>query len=353
MGLREEAHAAVAEGAVRAEEGSAVATLDTPEEKRRAAEMQALRQSIGVAQDRHGVPESAVYHPDRDSFGTDPEPEGRIIGRDPEADRPTVVHGTPLHLTPEQHRVLLLPINPARVKQKEGKDHVEAWDIRRYLNRIFGFGGWDLTYPEIVMLREVPNPQREGRWTVVYRATARLVVKNPDGTPGAVFEDGAAGDGINLPLGSAHDFALKTALSQALKRVAVNLGDQFGLSLYNKGSRSREVDLTLVGPTLPGGKDIERATQNDQVHGEDEQDQTADVSPDDPGAGQPNGLPSATALRDEVLSRDVTAARINAIYRMVHRGKGTHPSLGSVVVVNENGDDEALDALVYRKKTEK
>ena len=37
-------------------------------------------------------------------------------------------------------------------------------------------------------------------------------------------------------IGDAHDMALKTAESGALKRAATNLGDQFGLSLYNDGS---------------------------------------------------------------------------------------------------------------------
>ena len=36
--------------------------------------------------------------------------------------------------------------------------------------------------------------------------------------------------------GDAHDMAIKTAETQALKRAAINLGDQFGLSLYKKGS---------------------------------------------------------------------------------------------------------------------
>ena len=43
--------------------------------------------------------------------------------------------------------------------------------------------------------------------------------------------------------------AVKTAESDALKRAAINLGDQFGLSLYNNGSTAPVVTQTLAGDT--------------------------------------------------------------------------------------------------------
>jgi hypothetical protein len=42
--------------------------------------------------------------------------------------------------------------------------------------------------------------------------------------------------------------AIKTAESDAFKRAAINLGDQFGLSLYNNGSTQPVVKQTLVAP---------------------------------------------------------------------------------------------------------
>jgi hypothetical protein len=42
--------------------------------------------------------------------------------------------------------------------------------------------------------------------------------------------------------------AIKTAESDALKRAAINIGDQFGLSLYNNGSTTPVVVKTLVAP---------------------------------------------------------------------------------------------------------
>lgn len=142
----------------------------------------------------------------------------------------------PVDLTVEQVKTLLAPINPSRVQNLKGQSHLEAWDVRRWLNRVFGFGGWSDETLELVCVaeREI-NP---GRWTVIYRAQVRLTVKTTDGRTLTAYDDAAMGDSRNQPsLGDAHDMAMKTALSQALKRCAHNLGDAFGLSLYNDGSR--------------------------------------------------------------------------------------------------------------------
>ncbi|MFI5808909.1 Rad52/Rad22 family DNA repair protein [Streptomyces sp. NPDC051561] len=142
----------------------------------------------------------------------------------------------PADLTVEQVTTLLAPINPSRVQTLNRQSHLEAWDVRRWLNRVFGFGGWSDETLELVCVaeREI-NP---GRWTVIYRAQVRLTVKTTDGRTLTAYDDAAMGDSRNQPsLGDAHDMAMKTALSQALKRCAHNLGDAFGLSLYNDGSR--------------------------------------------------------------------------------------------------------------------
>jgi hypothetical protein len=143
----------------------------------------------------------------------------------------------PADLAVEQVKTLLAPINPSRVQNLRGQSHLEAWDVRRWLNRVFGFCGWSDETLELACVAQVEiNP---GRWTVVYRAQVRLGVKTTDGRVLSTWDDAAMGDSRNQPsLGDAHDQAMKTALSQALKRCAVNLGDQFGLSLYNDGSRA-------------------------------------------------------------------------------------------------------------------
>ncbi|MCG7524910.1 Rad52/Rad22 family DNA repair protein [Streptomyces sp. OfavH-34-F] len=175
---------------------------------------------------------------------------------------PTAVEQTagPRDLTAEQITTLLAPINPSRVQTLNRQSHVEAWDVRRWLNRVFGFAGWSTETLELVCVSE--REISKGRWTVIYRAQARLTVKTPDGRALSLWEDAAMGDSRNQPsLGDAHDMAMKTALSQALKRCAVNLGDGFGLSLYNDGSRRPVVQWSAVH-TAP--KDPEAAAAEDE-----------------------------------------------------------------------------------------
>lgn len=156
------------------------------------------------------------------------------------------------YLTREQIGFLLQGLEPYRVQHKQGQSHLQAWDIRRFLNRVFGFGRWDSEVTKMELVGERPGKSKNGAdcVTVVYRAQVVLRVRAGDGTELATYSEWAAGDAINFPLfkyGDAHDFAMKTAESQALKRCAINLGDQFGLSLYDKGSTQPVVMGTFVG----------------------------------------------------------------------------------------------------------
>jgi len=163
------------------------------------------------------------------------------------------------HLTEQQIGFLLQPINNNRVQNLRGMSHLEAWDVRRQLIRIFGFDGFTVETVALDLVHERSEVRRKKNkqgqeygdpytaWTIVYRAQVRLTVKTASGEAIATFEDAAAGDAVNQPsVGDAHDLAMKTALSQALKRCAVNLGDQFGLSLYNDGSRNAVVMRSLA-----------------------------------------------------------------------------------------------------------
>lgn len=166
-------------------------------------------------------------------------------------------------LTWPQYRGLLKPIHPDRVsKDPRGNDHLEAWDVRRNLIRHFGFGGWSFDV-EATLVKEIQLPPRRRQdqqgqeygepytpWSVIYRAIGRLSI-HPFGVELCHYEDGATGDATNQPsLGDAHDMALKTCLSQTLKRCAVNLGDQFGLSLYGD-TLAATVLATYVPPFGP------------------------------------------------------------------------------------------------------
>lgn len=157
-------------------------------------------------------------------------------------------------LTEQQVGFLLQPINGNRVRNLRGMAHLEAWDVRRQLIRIFGFDGFTVETLSLELVHERGDQRKKKNsndtytaWTIVYRAQVRLTIKTTDGRVIATFEDAAAGDAVNQPsVGDAHDLAMKTALSQALKRCAVNLGDQFGLSLYNDGSRNAVVMRSLA-----------------------------------------------------------------------------------------------------------
>lgn len=188
------------------------------------------------------------------------------------------------YLTSEQTAQLLRGINPKRVgKDGKGFSHVEAYDIRAHLTRIFGFGRWgvkvtslDLVFEGSQMLRRKNKQGQEygdpyEAWTVCYRATVELTVNAPDGTHLATYGDGATGEATNQPSrGDAHDLAMKTALSQALKRCAVNLGDNFGLSLYAKGSTAALVRKTLVSPDTAPSEDAVDSHITQQLPREDE-----------------------------------------------------------------------------------
>lgn len=171
-------------------------------------------------------------------------------------------------LTRAQFNGLVRPITKDRVaKDPKGFSHVEAWDIRRHLIRLFGFGGWDFTvvtceciaewtHPPVNPNADPKHPDAKPRYSIGYRVIGRLTVRTADGETLCVYEDGATGDAMNQPsFGDAHDMALKTALSQALKRCAANLGDQFGLSLYNNGSADAVVLGSYVSPVKEASGD--------------------------------------------------------------------------------------------------
>ncbi|MFD8626627.1 Rad52/Rad22 family DNA repair protein [Streptomyces hygroscopicus] len=184
-----------------------------------------------------------------------------------------------LRLSAYQLRMLHGAITPNRVRMLRGMAHLEAWDVRRQLIRIFGFGGYSTETLSLDLTSERETKQGErSRWTVVYRAQVRLTILDTAGREITHWDDAAAGDSVNQPsLGDAHDMAMKTALSQALKRCATNLGDQFGLSLYNNGSKDAVVKYSAAHPPEEWWK----------------QDAPQPPEPDDPPV-QPEPQPAAT-----------------------------------------------------------
>lgn len=192
----------------------------------------------------------------------------------------------------DQIKELLKPIDPSRVgKDGKGFAHVEAWDVRRRMNQIFGFGNWSADVTDMVMVseREVTTRQGKPAWYVVYRARCTVRIGDAFADGSCSYTEWAAGDATNPVLGDAHDQAIKTAESQAFKRACVNLGDQFGLSLYKNGSTAASVGDVVGREHSDSGK-VEQwinafdiAEAQDQIMSVVEQVKAADLSEDDRG----------------------------------------------------------------------
>lgn len=160
----------------------------------------------------------------------------------------TFSHGDSDYLSDAQLAQLLKAINGLRVaKDPKGNSHVEAYEIRAHLNRIFGIGRWSADVLEQHLVYETATEADKPRWSVCWYARLRLEIRSSSGKALCSYTEGATGDATNQPSrADANDQACKTAASQALKRCAMNLGDQFGLGLYNKGSLRPLVQRTLV-----------------------------------------------------------------------------------------------------------
>lgn len=147
-------------------------------------------------------------------------------------------------------------------EDRQGNSYIEQWFVRAQLTRLFGDGNWDLEYPRPATLvsvtdRMVGRKKDEPGQNVIYVATARLTVRSPDGEQTVVVEGSAAGEATMgvASLGDCHDGAVKNAESYALKRAAMNLGTQFGLSLYADGSLN-DVTGDLVIYPAPTDQEI-------------------------------------------------------------------------------------------------
>lgn len=146
-------------------------------------------------------------------------------------------------LNDRQYEQLLKPLNESRVAKRgqAGRQlsYLEAWDVKAHLIRIFGFGGWSADVLESNLAFEDKN--EKGQWNVGYKVVLQLSIP----TLLCTYTEAAVGSASLPQRGEAHDMAIKTAESDALKRAAINLGTQFGLSLYNNGSMRDVVVQTL------------------------------------------------------------------------------------------------------------
>lgn len=147
-------------------------------------------------------------------------------------------------LNERQYAQLLAPLNEKRVAKRSGGggkalSYLEAWDVKAHLIRIFGFGSWSADVIDSSLAYEEQTDK--GTWSVGYRVVLRLTIH----PLGCTYTEAAVGSAMLPQRGEAHDMAIKTGESDALKRAAINLGTQFGLSLYDNGSLRDVVIQTL------------------------------------------------------------------------------------------------------------
>lgn len=147
-------------------------------------------------------------------------------------------------LSGEQVSSLMRDLNPDRVVElNKGKSgtlkYLEAWDVKASLIRVFGFANFSAEVIDSQIVNVVPKG--DNQVVVLAKATVRLTIH----ATGAIYTESAAASQTGTQVGEVADFALKTAESDALKRCAIYLGSQFGLSLYRNGSTADVVRVVL------------------------------------------------------------------------------------------------------------
>lgn len=199
-------------------------------------------------------------------------------------------------LTNEQHTVLLRPLAGTRVLKRTQNDkqlsYLTQHDVRAHLNRIFGFGNFDVRTMQSEIVYAERISEEDQRWTVGCRALVEVYIHATN----ALYSDVAFAEAINPRRGEATDQALKSAVSDAMKRACANLGDQFGLSLYNNGSLRPVVRQSLVVPPVIDDDDEEEGNGDPQL----DDDATGQADDREDGTAAPADSSEDTTVTDTV-----------------------------------------------------
>ena len=229
-------------------------------------------------------------------------------------------------LSPRQIEVLTKAINPKRVLVAQGQSHLPAFDVEAHLTRVFGFEGWDREITQLWLVHET-EAEKGGRtgWTVTYGCKLRLTVRDPEGNVVKVVDGCATGSANNLPSrGDAHDFAMKNADSYALKRCAKALGDQFGLSLYNKGSVER---LIAGSVAYEGGEPGDDPPEPKSLGNDERHEEPAEAT--EPVRREPTPRPNTSAPAGiSIAQRNKLRAILTA---QGVRGDDAHPVVSAYI----------------------
>jgi len=135
-----------------------------------------------------------------------------------------------------QIAILNQELDGNRVKTREkgniNLSYLEGFDVIETANKIFGYGNWSYS---ITKLEQVSQEQNQNQnFVVCYKAIVNVTVHDTGHLKQICREDVGTGTGIAKTLADAHEGASKEAVTDALKRALRTLGNQFGLSLYDK-----------------------------------------------------------------------------------------------------------------------
>ncbi len=151
-------------------------------------------------------------------------------------------------LTKTQVERLTRGIDPSHVEVKRGGlSYIAQHQVRAELSRVFGYGNWDAETIEMTRLwEETYEKDRKTYYRVCYRAAVRLTIRDYEGKVICSHVGYHAEANSGLPdRGEAEAMAVTSCESYALRRAAINLGDRFGLGLYDGGKQVPLVKGTL------------------------------------------------------------------------------------------------------------
>ena len=103
--------------------------------------------------------------------------------------------------------------------------YISGEGVSRTLNDIFGFDGWNI---DITQLQREECLKENGRYTVVYTAMVKLTHRKT----GAYKVDAGVGDSTDKSFATAVGHAMKSSITDAMKRAARHFGDKLGNCKY-------------------------------------------------------------------------------------------------------------------------
>lgn len=203
-------------------------------------------------------------------------------------------------LTFEQVEELVKAINPAFVQSANNKAYLAQHQARAEMNRIFGYGNWDSKTDSMTLAYEErieqghPSFPRNGKgdvyWISGYEGAVTVVIRDLWGMPLAEYREFHFEENAPQPnRGEARALALTSVESYALRRSLINLGDRFGLGLYNKGSQAPHGIYTIQ---LQGGVMFDwQPASGQQPQVAAPQQVTHETIPAEPVLGDDNTMP--------------------------------------------------------------